>query len=316
MYRLFGLNVATDYPLINCLTAAGEGVDLYFKYTDTAPNLGPWAPVPAAYTSIQHTSKGEPLFCIYRLEDCTRLHYSDVAEFFIWPDRIECYRLNRDNTDLVEIRLLGMVLCLWLEYRGIPALHASAVVIADRCAAFMATNSGGKTSLAASLMQAGYPLLSDDILAVESQDGVFMAHPSYPQMRMAPTQADHFLGDHTLLKLVHQADSKRRVPVGADGFGAFCPGAQPLGCLYLPERRSGGGVRIQPVSPGAAVIELARHSFPVGIIDALGLQPRRLGLLSRMAETVPVRRLTYPEGFENLPRVNAAVVEDLAALQP
>ena len=313
-YRLFGLNVTTEYPLLNCSAAAAGKSDLHITYSESVVDLESWGPVPAAYTSTLYTAGGEPLFRIYQREDCTRLHCTDVADFFVWPDRIECYRLQGSDTDLIEIRLLGMVLSLWLEHQGLPALHASAVSVTDRAAAFMATNSGGKTTLAAALMQLGYPLVSDDVLAVESCHDVFMAHPSYPQMRMAPVQADHFLGGHKQLDLVHQADSKRRVPVGNQGFGSFCFETPPLACLYLPERHAGGGIHIQPVSPSEAVFELVRHSFLARIVSALGLQPGRIASLSRMAETIPIRRLIYAEGFDNLPQVSAAIVEDLAAL--
>jgi hypothetical protein len=219
---------------------------------------------------------------------------------------------------MVEIHLLATVLSFWLERRGIPALHAAAAVVEGCATAFLSTNSGGKSVLAATLMQVGYPLLTDDILAVEHSRGVFVGRPGYPQMRLWPDEAQHFLGHYEDLERVHPALSKRRVPVGANGFGTFCDASQPLACLYLPERRdpveAGTEIRITPVSPRDAVIELVRHSFTPRVVEAIGLQPQRLDCFAQMVQQVPMRRLVYPSGFEHLPRVREAILEDLESL--
>ena len=105
----------------------------------------------------------------------------------------------------MEIRLLGPVFSFWLELQGIPVLHASAVLVEGQAVAFLSSNYGGKTSLAATLMQAGHPLLTDDFLPVERGDGLYLGRPGYPTMRMWPEEAEHFLGSYEDLGLVHPA---------------------------------------------------------------------------------------------------------------
>ncbi len=57
------------------------------------------------------------------------------------------------------------------------------------------TEPSGKSSLAASFMQNGHPLLTGDILPLEQNtDGAFFARPGYPIMRMWPEEALRFLG--------------------------------------------------------------------------------------------------------------------------
>ena len=246
--------------------------------------------------------------------------------------------LNPAAIHLIEIIFLGEVLSFWLERQGIPALHASAVLIGGRAVAFLSSNQGGKSGLAATLMQSGHPLLTDDILPVEEHNGVFLGRPGYPTMRMWPDEAAYFLGAYEHLPLVHPELSKRRVPVGGDGFGSFCDTSQPLACIYLPERRDASGasttseisavghpgrhpsqpdgavpntdVEILPVSPRDAVIELIRHSFSAHQVEAAGLAPQRLNFFARLAQKVPMRRLIYPASFEHLPRVREAILGD------
>jgi serine kinase of HPr protein (carbohydrate metabolism regulator) len=201
----------------------------------------------------------------------------------------------------MELRLLGPVLSYWLERLGIPVLHAAAVRMGEGAVGFVAHSGGGKSSLAAALLQAGAPLLTDDLLPVEEEGGTFLARPGLPQMRLEPDTARFFLGRTEGLIPVSPDDSKLHVPVDA-----FCDTAVPLTGLYLVERRP-GPLEILPLSKAQAVIELVRHSFSPYLVEAAGLQPRRLDLFTRLVRQVPVRRLLCPEGLEHLPRAVGAL---------
>ena len=63
-----------------------------------------------------------------------------------------------------------------------------------------------------------------------------------------------------------------------------------------------------------AVIALVRHSFAARAVQALGWQPRRLRFFADLAQQVPLRRLSYPSGFQHLPRVGQAILRDLGGL--
>ena len=191
----------------------------------------------------------------------------------------------------------------WLEHRGLPTLHASAVSVNGRAVAFVSRQGGGKSGLAAGMATGGATLLTDDVLALEERDGRWEARPSYPLMRMWPDEAEHFLGSYADLPRVQGDSEKRSVAVGEGGFGSFCDAATPLACIYLATRMERDDVAIQPVSRSEALIELVRHSFSPRLMEAAGLQPSRLDRLARLVRNVPVRRLLYPAGFEKLAAV-------------
>ena len=218
---------------------------------------------------------------------------------------------------VVEVQLLGIVLACWLEWQGIPTLHASAVVVDDHAVAVLSTGGGGKSSSAVTLMQAGHPLLADDIVPVERSGEACIGRPGYPQMRMWPEQAEHFLGHYEDLEIVYPGYSKRRVPVEENGLGSFCAVSRPLARLYLPERRKvvDWGVRteITPVPRREALMALIGHSFVPHLVEAMGLQSRRLGFFAEMISRVPVRRVIYPSGLDHLPRVRRAILNDLSS---
>ena len=303
--RLFGLNLASDFPFRHRLGEADGAAELSFTVTPSPVIPGPWWDTTPVYISPNRTPDGESVSHLYRIDSLEILRFPRIADFYLQDDRIDCHV---QDPELVELRLLGPVLSYWLERRSIPTLHASAVAIDRRAVAFLSRQGSGKTGLAAALMRAGCPLLTDDVLPVEDREGTFFVRPGYPQMRMWPDEAAWFVERWEELPLVHPQVTKRRVPVGEDGFGAFLDSPLSLACLYIPERRVDGPVEIVDVPPRDALIELVRYSFSPHLVAAAGLQPFRFDLFARLVQRVPVRRLRYPAGFERLPEIADALL--------
>ncbi len=201
------------------------------------------------------------------------------------------------------------MLAFWLEWQSVPALHTSAVAVNGQAVGFIASKQGGKSSLAMALVQQGCPLLTDDLLPIDIEDGAIRGRPGYPQMRMWPDHAKHFVEDAGALRRAHPYVEKRRIPVGTDGLGSFCDEARPLQALYLPERTKKTSIQIQPIAPTDALQTVLRHSFLPRLTESTGWQTRRLRTLSQLVEQIPVRRLTYPSGIEHLHRVADAIFD-------
>jgi len=321
-YRIFGLTLTSDFAFSNPLlpAAAGATPDVTFTCRDQAPMADTWRSVTPVYASPISTDGGDSIMTAYRQDGCDILHFPRVADFYLWPDRIACHLLDPSGAPMVEIHLLGPALSVFLELRGIPALHASAVVFDRWAVAFLAGSRGGKSALAAALVSAGHPLLADDILPIELVSGRWVGRASYPSMRMWPDEAQHFLPKRADLARVHPLLDKRRVRVGPGGFGTFCSEPAPLACIYVPERcdpiTGGETVQIEPLRAADALMALVCGSFAARAAEAFGLQRRRIPLLAGLLQQVPVRRLIYPGGFERLPRVREAILEDLRQLPP
>jgi hypothetical protein len=317
-FRLFGLTVASDYCFNSYLSPTAAPPDLTLTVHPSSipletiarqlslPALNERLPIKKNVLVVCHSSNGALILA------------GQQAVFQLKANAIAIYPLSPLPPEMVEIYFLGAIMAMWLEWWQIIALHAAAAIVNNRAVAFLSSNSGGKSSLVASLMQAGFPLLTDDILPVENKNGVFVGRPGYPQMRMWPEQAQHFLGYYETLEIVHPAYSKRRVPIAAGGFGSFCNEAQPLAYLYIPEQRDpaahGTSVAITAVPPAQAVIDLVRYSFAPRLVHAAGLQPQRLDFFAELVRQIPIRRLIYPTGYEHLPRVRDAILDDLACL--
>ncbi|MFH1178011.1 MAG: hypothetical protein V1750_11440 [Acidobacteriota bacterium] len=313
---VYGIRLATTHRFLAPLPKGDGPVELTFE-PDCFPG-SEVAPIgPPAYQSQYRSDDGESVLAVNVEAEGYRFDFPATGVFHLSPTHIRLARGTDASDELVELRLLGPVLAFWLEaFRGTPALHASAVAAGASAAVFLADRHQGKSSLAAALMRRGLALLTDDIVAVTTEAGAAMVHPGYPQMRMWPAEAQHFVGRAEGLLRVLPAVEKLRVPVGVGGFGEFHPHPLPLGRLYLPARQDGGGardrVKVEPVPPAQALIELVRGSFSARILAALKREGGRLEALARVVQCVQVRRLSYPAGIERLNEVAEAILKDLA----
>ena len=319
-YRLLGVTVNTSFCLPkNTSVPFDPSPDLRFVH-DRVESL-PCNPTgtPAVYVSPYTLQDGQSLLYAYSRPEYDVLRFPHTGDFYVRPDLITCYELKTAFKRDVSRWLSGTVLALWLERRGIPVFHASAVVVDSRAIAFLGTNGAGKSSLAAAFMKRGYSMLTDDALAVDhSRCGRVMARPGYSQMRLWPDQAEYFVGHSEDLELVHPDATKRYVPVGPEKLGSFCDVPRPLGCLYIAARRdaedSGKNVEITPLSSTEAVIELVRYSFTARLLAGLGLQAERLKTLAQIVQRIPVRRLTDPTGLQYLPATCDAILQDFSCI--
>jgi hypothetical protein len=313
-YRLYGVPTDTTFPLTSAPPRTAEAPVLRIRLVPAA--------LPAQFRAqsrcaFRETEAGLTRR-LYRHRTGRRwaLQFGDLVSYLLSPDAILCYLEDEERLRAAEIWLTGAACSLWNELCGVPALHAAAVAVRGRGVGVLATSQGGKSSLAAACMEAGHPLLTDDVLMVHPAAGTIVGEPSLPQMRMWPDQARHFLGTTAGLRRVVPHLTKRRVPVGAGGFGTFQASAVPMTHLLLPERSATATtVRLEPVAPQQALIELLRHSFLPRSVAALDLSARRLPVLVSLAQQAAVYRLIYPDGVEHLPRV-AAAVEALVAGVP
>lgn len=310
MYRAYGLNLLSNYRFTTFVGSGDGPAELIFRCTPTDEPEDP-RPGRTLYESVA-AYQGKSCIVVFDAGDAHILRFTDVADYRIGDDQIACDLRSPDHENAVDIHLFGLVFSIWHERRGIPALHASAVTVGDEAVAFLAGRGSGKSSLAGSLVQHGAELLTDDILPVTPVADQVIARPGFPQMRFWPAELDYFVGDHERFPLAHPAFSKRRVPVGADGFGRFCDRPVQLRAIYLPDPRDCDSVQVETVHPRQALFEMVRHSFASHIAEAMKLRERRFHTLGDVARRVPVLRLTYPSGFENLPRARDRVLRDLS----
>jgi hypothetical protein len=263
-------------------------------------------------------AEGKSKFIFYRFNGFDLIRITGVADFYIRSNSIDCHLIDPACFEISEDFFITSVLAFCLERLRIPVIHAAAVATRFGAAVFPAHGGSGKSTLAAAFLQAGAQLLSDDILPIDEKGPSFWGRPGLPQVNLWPHPQAFFLEISEEQEDPSERITKSKIPVGAIGLGAFCRESQPIACIYLACRPDIGtdqkDIAIFPVNSSEAVMELVRFSFVPNIVERLGWQPKRLAFFARLVQQVPVRRLVYPSGFELLPRVVEAVLQDLENL--
>jgi hypothetical protein len=306
---LYGWCVRSDLPLPGAPTADREPDVEFVRAPAGEPTPFEPGPDSCVYRSADGAAAATGVMELHRRGAWYCLRCTEFADYYFTDGRRVTYSAAAATPPEVIVALFaGPVCAVLMELAGRPCLHASAVRIGPATVALAGNSGAGKSTLAAALVEAGYPLVSDDILPLVIGGGECRAVPGYPGMKLDARRAAP-AGPWTA---VVPGSDKNAVPVGR-GWGTFVSNPALLAAVYILERdpAAAGDVRVERLSPAEGLMELIRFSFCARLVERLGMQPRRLGLLAEAARTVRVRRLRYPSGPDHLARVRTAIAHDL-----
>ena len=223
--------------------------------------------------------------------------------------------------------LVGPVLGFAMRLRGVVCLHASAVVVGGRAVAFCGAPGAGKSSTAAAFAQMGYPVLAEDVAALDDRGDAFAVQPGYPRVNLWPDSAAALCGSADALPAITPTWAKRYLPlhrgVGFPACHAGIPAGMsslfhdrpaPLAAIYilgarLPQPRP----EIRSLKPMDALIALASNTYTPYLLDAI-MRAREFDVLSRLTRTVPVRAVSPPADIASISALCDGVLSDFATL--
>jgi hypothetical protein len=251
-----------------------------------------------------------------RLEDGrTYLRWTDVFEFLVSvAERQILYRpLRHASAESLQVYLLGQALSFVLLSLGHDPLHGACVAMDGKAVAFVGECGYGKSTLAAALLARGHRLVTDDLIALEMRKDVCIAHPGLPRLKLFPSVARRLFGTAAPGAAMIHGTSKRILALGPN---QSVRRPVPLAAIYVLEkpdrRRPVVAARIDGLSRRDAFLEIVRAAFNLAVLDRERYANQFL-FASRLASSVPIRRLTYRRDFTMLPAACDALLADLAA---
>ena len=218
---------------------------------------------------------------------------------------------GRRGAPMVSKVVLKRCLPALLFERGATMLHAGAVDVDGHGVAFAGTQDAGKSSLVAAMCEHGSGFLTDDILAVSTDGDRQRALPSFPRISLTP-ETRNALGLEG--RQVASMDGTPFEP-WFDVEEWFDPNPVTVDVIYLLEER--GGVEspaIRRIDGRAAMERLAGHSVRSGGLDLAEPLGRQFRQCAELCQSVPVKVLERPDGFETMPDVVGRVEADLRAV--
>ncbi|MEM9219182.1 MAG: hypothetical protein AAGD25_33215 [Cyanobacteria bacterium P01_F01_bin.150] len=190
-----------------------------------------------------------------------------IGTFYIRQGKVIIVEPHTSNLDALRPTILGGALAVALRQRGLLVLHASCVNVGNQAIAFMGDSGWGKSTLAAAFHNQGYPILTDDVMAIQAEWAAPLVLPGFPQIKLWPDAAD---------SLVHQPDHLPALYPNAPKLSyrfeqGFQQESLPLTHLYILRKGTSEDsfCQIRPLFHRAAFLELVRHTREMmGMKDA------------------------------------------------
>lgn len=228
-----------------------------------------------------------------------RLTVEDIGRFRITGgDRIAWHRAHQgvSDQDLCTF-LLGSAVGALLIQRGMLVLHGNALEKDGRAVVCMGHSGAGKSTLAYALMQQGWRLLADDLVAV-TPDGRVL--PGIPRIKLWHDAAKAFGLDLVQLPPIRQGMDKYLLMGDAVHSATE---AVPLQALYLIHQRrhdsqDSDASRITRItSQKTAALRLRNQAFRPRFVRGLGQEGPNFMALARLQSRVPLASLPMPSGI-------------------
>jgi hypothetical protein len=227
------------------------------------------------------------------------IHYDESAGYRIWAPRHGCHLVSNDGrrvrSALPKVpawrwqRLLfAQVLPLAAKLQGLELFHASAVAIDGRAVAFVAPSGTGKTSVAAHLAASGMPLVTDDVLALESTSDAVRAHPGAAMASLDPDE---------WRRMTDEGRKRLGEPMGrSDKIYLEVPLAHrslPLRAVYYLGREARARtLRVEAIDPPAPDLLLA--SAFIAYVRSSNHLLNHLNVCARVAQSARIFRVVIP----------------------
>jgi hypothetical protein len=245
-YLAFGLHFLSDFVIAELLPAASDSIadgPAADRQTDVRIILG----------KIDHSRFGtrrdgshfiiQPEFFYLTVQDVARYLVIGGNRIIVepWPGA---------KPDAINTFLLGSCCGALLFQRGLLPLHGSAVATQTGAVLILGESGAGKSTLAAALNRHGFPLLSDDVCAIDCAAAPLIS-PAYPQMKLTRQSAEALgvaSGDFSAFEeKFHLRDLN------------FYAKPLPLEAIYLLEK-SQGGETTERQARGAEKFALLRNN--------------------------------------------------------
>ena len=171
-----------------------------------------------------------------------------------------------------------------MNRRGWESLHASSILSSQGVIAFIGNGGYGKSTIAASLISRGFPLVSDDVVPLVARQGRIWTSSGVGEIALWPHA-------RRLLNKLDTDPAKMRFQLSPEQhrYGEF-----PLTRLYFlrpVEKQS--EIRIVPTGVREVLMELIRAAHRLDLRDTQMIE-RQFDFLANVAGIVSARVLRYP----------------------
>ncbi len=240
--------------------------------------------------------------------------------FLLSLDNIARYLVENGNSITIEpvagvgeeeirLFLMSSVWSALLLQRGILPLHGSCIRVKERAIVIGGYSGNGKSTLAVALMQAGYPLISDELCGVTiSENSQPLILPGFRQVLLWKDSLEKLgIESHGLLQtrpniekyILPLEDSDTIEPV-------------LLGGLYILSVINTPTYQVIPIHGISKVSMLVDSTYRVKHVGGLGLNVLHFKQCTGIAKSIEVKNIERPTYPFDIPALVRVITEDFS----
>lgn len=267
------------------------------------------------YASPWRDEAGEPHLKIYVLAAGTYFHfrYREGVEFVCEAEGKNVWGTWREvlTLDYAALYFMGPVLGFLLRRRGITCLHASCLAVGGEALALVGVSGAGKSTTAAALAARGLAVVSDDVLPLREEGGMFYGIPGYPRLRLWPESVEILCGSREAQPQLAPNYDKRYLALSPESFSLR---PVPLRAVYFLDWRSEGDTpTIIGCPPAEGFTSLVANTYRNELLDR-AMRQQEFFCLSRLVNRVALRRISAYRDLVKLPLLCDLIMEDFASV--
>lgn len=277
-YIAFGLNIQSELPLPELTeveVSSASNIDVFIHIGDLSLVSQDWK---LAEKNFQ--ARGNQF--LFQIPEVGIFHVVEGTRVTVMP-----YALH--DLSRVRLYLLGTCLGVVMLQRKILPLHGSAVVIDGEVYAFVGESGAGKSTLSAALVNRGYNLISDDVIAVSNSSCNPVVFPAYPQQKLNAYSLDLLRMGSADYRII-QDEWKYAVPRKQ----CFSQDEMPLAGVFELVASGSAEVQLNSVDPFEGINLLQVHTYRLPLVKRLQLLEWHFNEVTHLANQTRLYRLHRP----------------------
>lgn len=232
-------------------------------------------------------------------------------DVFLWWDEIGKVKISNGEEIIVDVFeesiipiILGPVMSLLLYKKGFLVLHGSAIKVDQFAVAFLGYCGFGKSTLAINLYNKGYPLVTDDIVAIKfNENNEAIIFPGYHHVRLSEDSYNNIKDNENIVPLCSIVGK-----LFCDASIGFTPEPLKLERIYLLE--NGDKTKIYNLNSQDNLLDLITHSTAKHFISSKE-QADNLYKCSKLINNIVIKGLKVNHSFTEINELIEVIEQDL-----
>lgn len=284
-YSIYGLGIHSEIKLYN-LAETPITPDVLVHYGEVPEDI------------IEKTKQGN----VSSMSQTRVWFQNDVGHFIIRNgNEILVSPLNNADEKALASFVLGWSISFLFQMRGASAIHCSAIEVEDQAILISGVSGAGKSTVALSLIEAGYRYLADDIIMVEPTPDMLI-HPGFPLQKVCRNVAEQ-MNPEDLFYI-----DERKDKFAYYNTKDFCNEPRKLTTMIMLEQHDGDTVQVKQLTGLDALNGVLNNLFLLDAYKIFGYPPaekvRCLGIASKLT----LYKISRPKGKNTVTEIRDTII--------